>query len=74
MSATLIAGSASLGRSFSDDLASPPTRAGDDSANTAARTVDSKALLQGQKAVSITHNGSVYRLQSTRLGKLILTK
>lgn len=36
--------------------------------------VDSSALLQGQKAVAISHNGSVYRLQATRLGKLILTK
>ena len=36
--------------------------------------VDSSALLQGQKAVAISHNGSVYRLQATKLGKLILTK
>ncbi|RYF01375.1 MAG: hemin uptake protein HemP [Comamonadaceae bacterium] len=39
-----------------------------------AATVDSKSLLQGQKTVSIFHNGSVYRLQATKLGKLILTK
>ena len=39
-----------------------------------AGTVDSSALLQGQKAVSIVHNGAVYRLQATKLGKLILTK
>ena len=31
-------------------------------------------LLQGRKAVEISHNGSVYRLQATKLGKLILTK
>ena len=36
--------------------------------------VDSNDLLQGNKAVSIQHNGSLYRLQSTKLGKLILTK
>jgi hemin uptake protein HemP len=30
--------------------------------------------LQGQKAVAIHHNGAVYRLQATKLGKLILTK
>ncbi|ROR23155.1 hemin uptake protein hemP [Comamonas sp. BIGb0124] len=36
--------------------------------------VDSADLLQGQKAVQIHHNGSVYRLQATKLGKLILTK
>ena len=34
----------------------------------------SDSLLQGQKAVTISHNGSVYRLQATRQGKLILTK
>lgn len=31
-------------------------------------------LLQGRKTVSIAHNGFIYRLQATRLGKLILTK
>ena len=36
--------------------------------------VDSTALLQGQRAVGISHKGAVYRLQSTKLGKLILTK
>ena len=36
--------------------------------------VNSTDLLRGQKAVEITHNGLIYRLQATRLGKLILTK
>ena len=36
--------------------------------------VDSKVLLRGQKTVEISHNGATYRLQATRLGKLILTK
>ncbi|CDS54600.1 Hemin uptake protein [Polaromonas sp. CG9_12] len=36
--------------------------------------VDSIELLRGQKTVEISHNGSTYRLQATRLGKLILTK
>ncbi|XAH26208.1 hemin uptake protein HemP [Xylophilus sp. GW821-FHT01B05] len=36
--------------------------------------VESAALLRGRKAVEISHNGSIYRLQATRLGKLILTK
>ena len=31
-------------------------------------------ILRGQKAVEINHNGSTYKLQATRLGKLILTK
>lgn len=39
-----------------------------------AAAVDSSTLLQGHKVVSISHNGSVYRLQATKLGKLILTK
>jgi len=39
-----------------------------------ARTVPSAELLQGGRSVDIQHNGSVYRLQATKLGKLILTK
>jgi hemin uptake protein HemP len=34
----------------------------------------SQEVLRGQKAVTITHNGALYRLQTTRQGKLILTK
>lgn len=34
----------------------------------------SDQLLQGRKIVEISHNGSIYRLQATKLGKLILTK
>lgn len=37
-------------------------------------SLDSDALLNGQKSVTITHNGTLYRLQATKLGKLILTK
>ncbi len=36
--------------------------------------VESASLLQGNKTVGILHNGSLYRLQATKLGKLILTK
>ncbi len=36
--------------------------------------VNSTDLLRGRKAVEIVHNGLTYRLQATRLGKLILTK
>lgn len=36
--------------------------------------IDSTTLLQGGKAVTIRHNGELYRLQATRQGKLILTK
>ena len=31
-------------------------------------------LLRGRRVVEIDHNGELYRLQATRLGKLILTK
>jgi hemin uptake protein HemP len=36
--------------------------------------VPSEELLRGRRLVEISHNGEVYRLQATRLGKLILTK
>ncbi len=39
-----------------------------------AALVESTELLQGHKTVGIMHNGSLYRLQATKLGKLILTK
>jgi hemin uptake protein HemP len=39
-----------------------------------APALDSSELLRGNKAVMIQHNGSAYRLQATKLGKLILTK
>ena len=35
---------------------------------------NSTEILRGQKTVEINHNGATYRLQATRLGKLILTK
>jgi hemin uptake protein HemP len=34
----------------------------------------SDSLLRGQKIVEIVHNGNLYKLQATKLGKLILTK
>lgn len=43
-------------------------------AQAATTALDSSMLLQGHKTVAISHNGSVYRLQATKLGKLILTK
>ncbi|BCL74989.1 hypothetical protein JHS3_07250 [Jeongeupia sp. HS-3] len=36
--------------------------------------LSSAALLQGQRAVVIEHNGERYTLRETRQGKLILTK
>ncbi|MGH6626446.1 MAG: hemin uptake protein HemP [Burkholderiaceae bacterium] len=46
----------------------------DESLGNAAQVVDSTELLRGHKAVAIKHNGAIYRLQATKLGKLILTK
>ncbi len=40
----------------------------------AGTCVDSDDLLRGRKTVDINHKGATYRLQATRLGKLILTK
>ena len=62
-----------------DAAASPTDLEGEKNAASAPTTcgapaLDSSALLQGQKAVTISHNGAAYRLQSTKLGKLILTK
>ena len=39
-----------------------------------AAPMPSEHLLQGRRAIEISHNGAVYRLQATKLGKLILTK
>ena len=41
---------------------------------TQALVLSSAAVLQGQRSVTITHQGEAYRLQVTKLGKLILTK
>ena len=40
----------------------------------ASTPVQSTDLFKGQKSVVIEHNGASYRLQTTKLGKLILTK
>jgi hemin uptake protein HemP len=42
--------------------------------NTVPDCLHSDTLLKGQSSVSMQHNGAVYRLQATKLGKLILTK
>ncbi|MBU1361050.1 MAG: hemin uptake protein HemP [Gammaproteobacteria bacterium] len=42
--------------------------------HTTAGPVQSVDLLRGEKTVGIMHNGALYRLQATKLGKLILTK
>jgi len=57
-------------------LAQAPTPAGAAGACAASgpRTVESHDLLAGQSSVLIRHLGEIYRLQTTRQGKLILTK
>lgn len=47
---------------------------GDPQCGTGRHLVDSEQLLRGNKSVDILHKGVIYRLQATRLGKLILTK
>ena len=39
-----------------------------------ATRLSSELLLRGARSIEIVHGGEVYRLQATRLGKLILTK
>lgn len=51
----------------------PPTRT-PAPAPVAPLRVDSGALMGGQRVLEIVHLGEVYRLQTTRFGKLILTK
>lgn len=56
-------------------VAPPPEQPNPDGgATSSAAPVPSEDLLRGRKAMEISHNGAVYRLQATRLGKLILTK
>ncbi|MGE0097317.1 MAG: hemin uptake protein HemP [Hydrogenophaga sp.] len=52
----------------------PQAGAAASSAATDLPVLPSATLLRGQKAVAIDHNGLLYRLQTTRQGKLILTK
>lgn len=42
--------------------------------DTVQPSMNSHDILRGQKTVDINHNGCTYKLQATRLGKLILTK
>ena len=45
-----------------------------DTANSTPPPLQSAVLLRGQRSVAIEHLGQIYRLQVTKLGKLILTK
>jgi hemin uptake protein HemP len=61
-----ILASSSVASASGDGDASPP--------GTERPVMNSADILRGQKTVEISHNGATYRLQATRLGKLILTK
>ena len=37
-------------------------------------TLASDLLMRGRKVIQIEHNGALYQLRATKLGKLILTK
>jgi hemin uptake protein HemP len=54
-------------------LAAPTPAAAAPAALGAPRVIDSAELLGPQGEVLIDHEGRVYRLRRTRLGKLILT-
>lgn len=66
--------SASLTSQPSPLRAAPMAAASSATLENAHVGVDSTMLLNGQKAITIVHNGMPYRLQATKLGKLILTK
>lgn len=61
-------------RAMAPRLSHGPVGAAERPRADAAPPVDSEALLRGGKSVEIRHLGAVYRLQATKLGKLILTK
>ena len=57
-----------------DEARAAARESGPAARDASAQVLDSQALLQGLASVAIRHHGVVYRLQATRLGKLILTK
>ena len=59
---------------FATPHTSEPQPAGSTVGSSRPRTIDSTALFLGQSVLLIRHLGETYRLQTTRQGKLILTK
>lgn len=72
MSATLSTATPPAGAT--SNLQATSSQAAPIQANPLLSTLPSESLLRGQKSVEIIHHGTVYRLQATKLGKLILTK
>ena len=60
------------GQAHTDKLAQLPIQGS--SSPSGLRSVDSSDLLAGHSSLLIRHWGEVYLLQTTRQGKLILTK
>jgi hemin uptake protein HemP len=58
----------------SPEQAPPPIAAPQPLAPQAGPVLQAQALFAGRSWVGIEHNGQHYRLQTTRAGKLILTK
>jgi hemin uptake protein HemP len=56
------------------DLPTPSAHPAPCEADALATPMSSSSLLKGRKTVGIAHNGMLYTLQATKLGKLILTK
>ena len=74
MHATLTAASPCFAAALVGHAEPPSALLADEPALQSIQALDSRDLLQGRKTVTISHNGTLYRLQATRLGKLILTK
>lgn len=59
-------------------FAAPGGQTADTPGNTPAdagnAALSSSELMRGRNMLAIAHNGAIYRLQTTRQGKLILTK
>jgi hemin uptake protein HemP len=70
-SSTSAAGDAAAPRPHADPAICP---VGSDGLAHGPRQVSSEALLQGAQELLIEHQGALYRLRLTSLGKLILTK
>lgn len=65
---------ANLPPSAAHSALTPPSAASIPAPQGVSPVVQSDQLLQGRPSIHIAHNGTVYRLQATRQGKLILTK
>lgn len=74
MRVSLTDSSPGMAAALGGSLQALPASALSEAQGSSPALLDSRDLLQGRKTVTIAHNGNVYRLQATRLGKLILTK